>query len=35
MNKLERFYAIISLSTVLDWDVYQEILRFIAKLGRG
>jgi hypothetical protein len=28
---MERFYATISLLTVLDWDAFQEVIRFIAK----
>jgi len=32
---MERFYAIISLSTVRDWDIYQDVIRFISKFNRG
>ena len=35
MNKLERSYAIISLPRIIDWDVYQRVIRFIAKLSKN
>lgn len=31
---MERFYAIVSLTTITDWDVYQRVIRFITKLSR-
>lgn len=35
MNNLERFYAITSLPIITDWDTYQRVIRFIAKLSKS
>jgi hypothetical protein len=35
MKNIERFYAIIALPTIVDWDTYQRVIRFIAKLSKN